>query len=87
MVPTLVNQSFLSGETISEAGYVSVCDGDEVNIYDGHSGIISVSEESVLKGWWFSHTKLWRIHFRSQVTDLNMNTLYLNDTTVQESTN
>ena len=32
MVPVLANQSLLSGGKFAEAGYVSVCDGDEVNI-------------------------------------------------------
>ena len=37
MVPELANKSFLSGGKFSEAGYVSVCNGDEVKIYDGHT--------------------------------------------------
>ena len=50
MVPALANQSLLSGGKFAEAGYVSVCDGDEVNIYDGGTATITVSEYAVLKG-------------------------------------
>ena len=51
MVLTLANQSLLSRGNISEAGYVSVCDGDEVKIYDSHTAKITVSKKAVLKGW------------------------------------
>ena len=43
MVPLLSNQSLLSGEKFIEAGYVSVCNGGEVNICDGHTAKITVS--------------------------------------------
>ena len=51
MIPELANQSLLSGEKFAEAGYASVCDGEEVNIYDGHTANITVSEKSILIGW------------------------------------
>ena len=50
MVPDLANQYLLSEFKFSELGYVSVFDGEEVNIYDGHTAKITVSEKSVLKG-------------------------------------
>ena len=61
MVPALANQSLLSGGKFVEARYVSVCDGEEVNIYDGHTAKIIVSEKSVLAGWWCPQTRFWRI--------------------------
>ena len=79
MVPKLANQSLLSGGKFAEAGYVSLYDGDRVNIYNGWTATITVSEDAVLKGWWCPCTKLWRITLQSQVTDLNMHTLLLND--------
>ena len=51
MVTELANQSLLSGGNLSDTGYVSVCDGEEVNIYDGHTTKITVSEKASLKGW------------------------------------
>ena len=52
MVPALAGQSFLSGAKFTEAGYISVCDGDgnEVNLYDSRTACIVVLEEAVLKG-------------------------------------
>ena len=78
MVPELSNQSLLNGGKFAEAGYVSVCDGDEVKIYDGRTAKIIVSEDTVLKGWRFPHTKLWRIPLRFKVMELHMHTNLLN---------
>ena len=50
MVPALAGQSLLSGAKFDEAGYISVCDGEEVNLYDSRTTRIVVSEEAVLKG-------------------------------------
>ena len=48
MVPDLANQSLLSGGKFAEAGYVSICDGNKVNIYYGRTAKITVSEAAVL---------------------------------------
>ena len=61
MVPALYGQSLLSGAKFAEAGYISVCDGDKVNLYDSQTARIVVSEEAVLKGWFCPHTKMCRI--------------------------
>ena len=87
MVPELANQSLLSGVKFAEVEYVSVCDGDEVNISDGGTATIIVSEDAVLKGWRCPRTKLWRIPLQAQVTDLNMHTFLLNAPTGRESLN
>ena len=50
MVPALANQSLISGGKFSEAGYVSVCNGEEVNIYDDPTTKIKVSVKSILTG-------------------------------------
>ena len=48
VIPALVNQYLENGGKFAESGYVSVCDGEEVNIYDGHTAKITVSEKAVL---------------------------------------
>ena len=68
-------------------GYISTCDGNEVNIYDGHTARIVVSEAAVLKGWRCPQSKLWRVPLQSHVTDLNMHTLLLDGPTGCESLN
>ena len=51
MVPTLANQSLISSSKSFDTGYISIYDNKEVNIYDGHTAHILVSEKEVLKGW------------------------------------
>ena len=87
MVPALANQSLLSWGTFAEAGYVSVCDGCGINIYNVRTATITVSEDAVMKGWRCPRTKLWRIPLQAQVTDLKMHTLLLNGPMGRESLN
>ena len=35
MVPALADQSLRSGKKIAEARFISICDSEDVNIYDG----------------------------------------------------
>ena len=51
IVPDLANQSLPIGNKFAKAGYVSICDESEVNIYNGRTVKIVVSEAAVLKGW------------------------------------
>ena len=51
IVPALAEKSLLSRNKFAEAGYVSICDDAEVNIYDGRTVKIVVSGAAVLKGW------------------------------------
>ena len=51
MVPALTDQSLLSGNKIPQAGYVTICDNQEVNIYHSRTAKIIVSEKAFLKGW------------------------------------
>ena len=74
MIPVLANQSLLSGGKFSEAGYISVYDGEEVNIYNGYTTKITVSEKAVLTGWQCPRTRLCRIPLKLQVTNPNLHT-------------
>ena len=85
--PALSDQSLLSGNKFVEAGYVSTCDDSEVNIYDGRTVKIVVSEEAVLKGWRCPRTGMWRVPLHHNVTNLNTDTLLLDAPTGTESLN
>ncbi len=50
IVSSLEGNSLLSGGKFAEAGYISICNGDEVNIYNGRTAKIVISKEAVLKG-------------------------------------
>ena len=89
IVPDLVEQSLLSGRKFADAGYISIYDENEVNIYDLHTTKIVVSEAAVLKRWRCPIAKLWRISLRANIRDLNLkqDTLVLDTPNDQESLN
>ena len=79
MVPSLTNNSLLSGGKFAQAGYVAVCDDKEVNLYDMRTVKIGISEEAVLKGWRYPRANLWRIPLvKCKITNENTETLLLN---------
>ena len=67
MVLALANQSLLSGGKLAESGYVTVCNVSEVNVYNGQTATITLSEDAIMKRWRCQCTILWRITFRAQV--------------------
>ena len=77
MVPDLFNASILSTSKLASAGYITVYDEKEVNVYDGGNTKIIVSEEAILKGWKFPQFTLWRTPLTSRVKNLNMDNLLL----------
>ena len=87
MVPAISDNSLLRRVKFADAGYVSICDGNEVNLYDEQSVKITVSEEAVLKGWTCPHTKLWRITLQTHITNLTTQALLLNGPTGVDSKN
>ena len=56
MVPELANQYLPRGGKSIEAGYVSVRDGQEVSISDGHTTKITVSGVHPTQEWWETHS-------------------------------
>ena len=87
MVLALADHSLLSGKKIAQAGYVTICDNEEVNIYDGRTAKIVVYEEAVLKGWFFPKARMWRVLLQPHVINNNTDTLLLNGPTGTESLN
>ena len=87
MVPSLADQSLLSGNKSAQAGYVKICDNKEVNIYDGRTAKIVVSEEAVLKGFFCPKARMWRIPLNPHIINNNTETLLLNGLTGTESLN
>ena len=77
MIPALADQYLISGSKFSDAGYISIYNGEEVIIYDGRTSHILVSETSFLRLWKCPCTKLWRVPLQTCVTNLNTHTLPL----------
>ena len=69
MVPGLSDTSLISMGKLADAGYVSIFDKDEVNIYDANNTEIKVPQSAILKGWRSEHTGLWRILLKKNVDE------------------
>ena len=64
MVPSLAGQSLLSSAKFAEAGYISVCDSNKVNLYDTRTARIVVLEEAMIKGCFFFTLECGESHYR-----------------------
>ncbi len=61
IVPTIASNSLLSTAKFAAAGYITVFDGKEVNIYDANNTKVSVTREAILPGWFDKKANLWRV--------------------------
>ena len=67
MVPELKQNSLISGGKFAYANYITVLTPTEVLIYDGNYTHISVSKESILRGWRDTTKGLWRVPLQPNV--------------------
>ena len=51
MMLELTETTLVSAAKLAEAGYVSIFDNDEVNLYDTYNTVITVSRNEVLRGY------------------------------------
>ena len=58
MVPSLCGAYLFSTSNLTNTGYVSIYDDEEVNIYGGRTAKIAVSAAAVLQGWRCCRNKL-----------------------------
>jgi hypothetical protein len=52
----------LSTTKFATAGYVTVFDGEEVNIYDASNTEVIITREAILRGWFDKTANLWCTH-------------------------
>ena len=77
MVPDLIHNTLISAIKCFDADYISICDGNEVNIYDGQTARINISEVAVLNFLRFQVARIWRTPLKSNITTHNTDTLIL----------
>ena len=87
IVPSLTDNTLISTGKFADANYFTVYDDKEVNIYDGKTAKIYITEEAVLRGYRCTHSKLWRIPLRDTVTNQNTQTVLLNSPNGRQSLN
>ena len=87
MVPSLRGVSLLSTSKLSDAGYVTMYNGNKVNVYDGLTATINFSEATVLQGWRCPGERLWQIPLTSDVRNINADDLLLNSSDGRDTLN
>ena len=79
MMPELTETTLVSAAKLAEAGYVSIFDDDEVNVYDTYNTVITVSRSEVLRGYKCPQSGLWRTPLTknpiTKMTNLNTETV------------
>jgi hypothetical protein len=80
IVPQVKN-SLLNTNKVVDADYIAIYDKEEVNFYNAKTTEITISEESVLKGWRCPAAGLWWLPLVENPVNLNTNTLLLDHPT------
>lgn len=75
-IPTL-KTTLVSNSKLADAGYTSVFDKDEVNVYDNNTTEIKITGAAVMTGFRDKTTGLWRVPLKSNPTNLNTDTRLL----------
>ena len=72
IVPGVTTNNLLSTGKFADAGYITVFDEDEVNIYDAQDTIVTVTRGAVLRGWRDHASGLWRVPIVKNYKDLKI---------------
>ncbi len=78
IVPSIKTHSLLSVPKFAEAGYITVFDDEEVNIYDAQNTTLKVSRGAIVRGWFDKKANLWRIPLIPVVLNNNTDTVLVN---------
>ncbi|KAL7502358.1 hypothetical protein ACHAXN_001427 [Cyclotella atomus] len=71
--------TLISNSKLADAGYVTVYDNEEVNVYDGATTTVVPTKQAVMTGWRDKLTGLWRFPLHSQVTNATTETKLLSE--------
>ena len=74
IVPGITDDSLVSTSKFVDAGYFTIFDREEVNIYNASNMQISVTRGAVLGSWQDKTCRLWRIPLVKNVTKENTET-------------
>jgi hypothetical protein len=78
IVPSIESNSLLSTAKFAEAGYITVFDNKEVNIYDAYNTKLIVLRGAILRGWFDKTHNLWRIPLIPVVLNNTTDTVLVN---------
>lgn len=77
LVPAMKQDMLISVGKFADVGYITIFDGEEVNIYDGLRANLKIHEKEVVKGWRDPAMGLYRIPLKEKVDNLNTDTVLL----------
>jgi hypothetical protein len=78
IIPSIESNSLLSMAKFAEAGYITVFDSKEVNIYDTHDTTFKMSRVAILRGWFDKTANLWQIPLIPVILNSNTDTVLVN---------
>ena len=73
LVPGVQN-TLVSGSNMSDDGYVTILDKNNVKIYDGNTTKLSTDREPVPQGYQCKQTGIWRISLTDKFSNENLDT-------------
>ena len=82
-----INTTLVSTGKLADAGYVSVFDQEEVNVYDVETTKVLTTNEPIWTGWRDKATGLWRIPLVNEVKNETTDTKLLSAQDTSELTN
>ena len=59
IVPDICKNSLISMAKFAEAGYITIFDDKEVNVYDAQNTKVIVTRQAIIKGWFDKKANLW----------------------------
>ena len=78
IAPSIESNSLLSTAKFAKAGYITVFDNGEVNIYNAHDTKLIVSRGAILQGWFDKTHNLWQTPLIPVVLNNNTDTVLVN---------
>jgi hypothetical protein len=72
ILPSITNNSLFSIPKTLDAGYITVFDDKEINIYDARDTKVLVTRKAILCGWYNKQAKLWCLPLVPIVLNKNM---------------
>ena len=75
IVPDICKNSLISTTKFAKAGYMTVFDDKEVNVYDTQNTKVIVTWQAIIKGWFDKKANLWQIPLVPIVLNNNTDTV------------
>jgi hypothetical protein len=75
-IPSL-KTTLISNSKLADAGYITVYNDKEVNVYDSKTTSVIPTKAAIMTGWRNKRTRLWRIPIQNSIANKNTDTRLL----------